>query len=283
MSALLRLTNRIPSPFLRTLLPSIGLAYALQAAVAAPSTAFQTERFYDLSGSLTYISCTALSLYLPTLRARYASSLAGAATKPAWPSFAEALRGTASVGGAGAGAWNWRMLALSACVGIWAGRLGTYLFARITTEKKDSRFDEMRTKPLAFGVAFLAQATARSSLSILSFPWHSPLSGLLFWRRRKKREETLLTLRARCSGYPSAPFPYWQSTASHPPRRSPRAACCPPTCSAWGCSCSGSCSRSWPTGRSPRGRRRSAKRSTARSSSRRAYGGRAGTRTTSAR
>ena len=104
------------SPFLSTLIPSIGLAYGIQAAVAIPSILAQSEKFYDLSGSLTYLSCTALSLYLPTLRARAAASAAVGATKPAWPSVLAALRG-----GAGAGL-NWRQVVLSAAVGIWATR-----------------------------------------------------------------------------------------------------------------------------------------------------------------
>ena len=115
LHSLLRLTS-YRSPFLRTLLPSIGLAYAIQASFAVPSIALQSERFYDLSGSLTYLSCTALSLYLPTLRARYAASLAGSA-KPAWPSVVDALSGAAGRGG-----WNWRMVVLSAAAGIWASR-----------------------------------------------------------------------------------------------------------------------------------------------------------------
>ena len=164
MATLSRLLSPTQSPFLRTLLPSIGLAYALQAAVAAPSIAFQTERFYDLSGSLTYISCTALSLYLPTLRARYAASLSKpAATKPGWPSLLQTLTAGTSGSVKEGGLWNWRMLAVSACVGIWAGRLGTYLFSRINEEKKDSRFDGMRGKPLPFLGAFAAQATVRYS------------------------------------------------------------------------------------------------------------------------
>lgn len=154
MSALLRLTN-FKSPFLRTLIPSIGLAYAIQAAVAVPSIAAHSERFYDLSGSITYISCTALSLYLPTLRARYAASLAGA-PKPAWPSLVQALTGGAS---GSSGVLNWRMLALTAAVTVWAGRLGTYLFSRIREEKKDSRFDGFRDKALPFAGMFFAQAT----------------------------------------------------------------------------------------------------------------------------
>lgn len=111
---LLHATN-FSRPFLSTLIPSIGLAFTLQAAVAIPSILTQSERFYDLSGSLTYLSCTALSLYLPTIRARYAAAAAGA-VKPAWPSVLGALRG---VGGAGL---NWRQVVLSAAVGVWATR-----------------------------------------------------------------------------------------------------------------------------------------------------------------
>ncbi|KAG9947809.1 DUF1295-domain-containing protein, partial [Aureobasidium melanogenum] len=156
LNTLLALTN-FRSPFLRTLVPSIGLAYAIQAGVAAPSIFFQSERFYDLSGSLTYLSCTALSLYLPTLRARAAAATvsAGTAALPAYPSLLASL---ASKGGVQA--WNWRQVILSAAVAIWATRLGTFLFSRITSEDgRDSRFDEIRTSPPKFLGAFFAQAT----------------------------------------------------------------------------------------------------------------------------
>lgn len=149
---LLNVTN-FRNPFLRTLIPSIGLAYGLQAAVAVPSILGQTERFYDLSGSLTYISCTALSLYLPTLRARYAASTS--ATAPAWPKLLASLTSTGGVS-----AWNWRQVVLSAAVTIWATRLGSFLFSRITAEDgKDSRFDSIRGSPPKFLGAFAAQAT----------------------------------------------------------------------------------------------------------------------------
>ena len=114
LSTLLHATA-FKSPFLSTLVPSIGLAYAIQAAVAVPSIIAQSERFYDLSGSLTYLSCTALSLYLPSIRARYAAAAMGS-VKPAWPSVLGALRG---VQGAGL---NWRQVVLSAAVGLWATR-----------------------------------------------------------------------------------------------------------------------------------------------------------------
>lgn len=110
LHGMLNATN-FRNPFLRTLVPSIGLAYGIQAAVAIPSIIWQTERFYDLSGSLTYISCTALSLYLPTLRARAAATTA--ATAPAWPSLLASLTSKGAVN-----AWNWRQVVLSAAVSV---------------------------------------------------------------------------------------------------------------------------------------------------------------------
>ncbi|KAL8695151.1 MAG: hypothetical protein Q9218_000319 [Villophora microphyllina] len=144
--------TKFSSPFLSTLAPSIGLAYTIQGFVAVPSIIAQTERFYDLSGSLTYISCTALSLYLPTIRARATAAAAGS-VKPAWPSILSALAGNG-------GGLNWRQVALSAAVSIWATRLGTYLFSRITSDNgTDSRFEDIRTSPPKFLGAFFAQAT----------------------------------------------------------------------------------------------------------------------------
>ena len=108
LGLLLRLTSH-RSPFLSTLIPTIGLAYAIQGATAIPSIAFQSERFYDLSGSLTYLSCAGLSLALPTLRARYAAGAAnaGAVKGLEWSTLTkEVLRKGVAAGGI----WNWRML-----------------------------------------------------------------------------------------------------------------------------------------------------------------------------
>jgi len=133
LNAILQATN-FKTPLLRTVIPCIGLAYSMQAAAAIPSIVFQTERFYDLSGSLTYISCTALSLSLPRLRARAASA-------PPPP-------------------WNWRQVVLAAAVTAWASRLGAFLFARIGRDGgRDSRFDGIRGRAVALGLAFAAQAT----------------------------------------------------------------------------------------------------------------------------
>ena len=102
------------NPLLRTLVPCLGLAYALQAASAIPSIAFQTERFYDISGSVTYLSVTALSLYLPSARARYAGFLAK--STPNSPTIMGAVKGLEGRG------LNWRQVLISAAVAVWATR-----------------------------------------------------------------------------------------------------------------------------------------------------------------
>jgi steroid 5-alpha reductase family enzyme len=153
------------TPLLRTLVPSVALAYGIQTAVAVPSIAAQTERFYDLSGSVTYISCTALSFFMPYLRAKSTGAFAGG--------LSEYLSAPAP----GQALWWWRHAMLSAAVGIWATRcmssarilldskkltitVGSFLFKRITEDQgTDSRFDNIRTSPAKFLVAFFAQAT----------------------------------------------------------------------------------------------------------------------------
>ncbi|KIW02503.1 uncharacterized protein PV09_06303 [Verruconis gallopava] len=154
LRAFLGATN-FHSPLLRTVVPTVGAAFAIQAAVSVPSILAQTERFYDLSGSLTYLSCTALSLYLPVLRARAAAGGAGAVAL-GWPSIVKSLKGKSLAEGA---FWDWRQLVVSAAVGVWAARLGSFLFSRITSDDgKDSRFDRIRSSPPKFFGVFMAQA-----------------------------------------------------------------------------------------------------------------------------
>ncbi|KAF1957082.1 DUF1295-domain-containing protein [Byssothecium circinans] len=151
IQTLLRATT-FRTPFLRTLVPTVALAYGIQTAVAVPSIAAQSERFYDLSGSLTYLSCTALSLVLPVLRARTAGALGGGGGM----TLGEYLKAP----GPGQGGWWWRHAVLSAAVGVWAVRLGSFLFKRITDDGgTDSRFDAIRSSPAKFYIAFFAQAT----------------------------------------------------------------------------------------------------------------------------
>ncbi|KAG6007477.1 hypothetical protein E4U21_005945 [Claviceps maximensis] len=146
LNRLLHITN-FRSPLLRTLVPSVGAAIAIQAAAGLPSVLAGTERFFDISGSLTFLAVGALSLYLPQLRARAAGGHA------ALPRLLSAFE----KGGAGAG-WNWRQVVLTGMAMTWAARLGYYLFDRITRDGHDPRFEKLRTQPLRFAASFFLQA-----------------------------------------------------------------------------------------------------------------------------
>ena len=86
---------------------SIGLAFIIQWIAFIPAFIFQTEKFYDLTGSLTYISITAAALIL-------------------------------------SGSIDARSYILAGMVILWAVRLGTFLFRRILKSGKDSRFDAIK-------------------------------------------------------------------------------------------------------------------------------------------
>ncbi|KAM7202527.1 Protein of unknown function (DUF1295) domain containing protein [Rhypophila sp. PSN 637] len=152
ISTLLHLTN-YKSPLLQTLVPSVAASFTIQAAFAVPSIIAQSEKFYDFSGSLTYLTVTALSLYLPSLRAKLATT--GAGGIGSLSSFlASPFLKSAAAGGLG-----WRSIVLSGAVTIWAVRLGSFLFQRILQDGKDSRFEEIKKSPPRFAGAWTAQAT----------------------------------------------------------------------------------------------------------------------------
>ncbi|MCB9761758.1 MAG: DUF1295 domain-containing protein [Alphaproteobacteria bacterium] len=88
-----------------------------------PAALQQTERFYDLTGSLTYLTLIAFSL--------------GVAATDHPP-----------------GA---RQLVVSTMVLVWAARLGSFLFRRIQRAGKDGRFDDIKTHPLRFLTAWSLQ------------------------------------------------------------------------------------------------------------------------------
>jgi steroid 5-alpha reductase family enzyme len=85
----------------------VGLAFLIQWLVFIPAYWWQSEKFFDLTGSLTYIFVSTLALFL-----------------------------SASVDG--------RAILVWALVVIWAARLGTFLFRRIQKAGKDDRFDEIK-------------------------------------------------------------------------------------------------------------------------------------------
>ena len=91
----------------------VGLAFLIQWVAFIPAYLLQTEKFFDLTGSLTYISVITLAAILST----------------------------------GVDA---RAILLLALVVIWALRLGTFLFRRIQKAGKDDRFDDLKPSFIRF-------------------------------------------------------------------------------------------------------------------------------------
>ena len=86
----------------------VGMAFVIQWLVFIPSYLLRNESFYDLTGSITYISVIVVAVLL-----------------------------SPEVDG--------RSILLLGLVVIWAVRLGTFLFRRIRKAGKDARFDELKT------------------------------------------------------------------------------------------------------------------------------------------
>jgi steroid 5-alpha reductase family enzyme len=93
-----------------------GVSMLVQWLVFVPAAITQSERFFDLTGSLTYLTLMAFSL-------------AAAGTQRELTA---------------------RQILLSAAVVIWALRLGTFLFLRIRKDGRDGRFDEIKIDPMRF-------------------------------------------------------------------------------------------------------------------------------------
>lgn len=129
----------MPAVFSR-LLPVITTAYALQAGCAAYFVPRANEMYYDFAGAAGFLSTTFVSLYYPSLKAKFWDKIPGAVL-PGLQSFAP------------------RQLLATAALGMWSMRLGTFLAMRALKAGGDSRFDEVKHKPLTFTAYWMAQAT----------------------------------------------------------------------------------------------------------------------------
>jgi steroid 5-alpha reductase family enzyme len=92
---------------------SVGLAFLIQWLAFIAAYLLQTEKFFDLTGSITYISVTILAVLLSPV-----------------------------VDG--------RSILLLILVVVWAGRLGTFLFRRVLKAGKDARFDDLKPSFIRF-------------------------------------------------------------------------------------------------------------------------------------
>jgi len=104
----------------QSLLGAAVVDFAVQWIGWAFASWFQTEKFYDLTGSLTFIG---LSVGTLVFGGQYAP----------------------------------RQVLLSGMVVAWAARLGSFLVARIMNDGKDGRFDEAKKNPSTFFVYWTIQ------------------------------------------------------------------------------------------------------------------------------
>jgi steroid 5-alpha reductase family enzyme len=99
---------------------AVALAFVIQWLAFIPAYLLKTEKFYDLTGSITYLSVTALALFLsPSPDAR---------------------------------AWL-----LAGMVAVWALRLGSFLFLRIRSAGEDRRFRDIKRSFSRFLIAWTLQ------------------------------------------------------------------------------------------------------------------------------
>lgn len=98
----------------------VALAFIIQWIAFIPAFINQTEHFYDLTGSITYLTVTIIAVVLSS----------------------------------GSGLRSFLLLAL---VAVWAIRLGTFLFRRVRKAGADERFDDIKPSFARFLLAWSLQ------------------------------------------------------------------------------------------------------------------------------
>ncbi|KAF8235767.1 DUF1295-domain-containing protein [Tricholoma matsutake] len=126
-------------PVFSRVVPPIASAYVLQSLFALIFVPQENDKFYDLGGTLGFLSSTFLSLYYPALISKFIDGIPAAL--PALSTFAP------------------RQLLLSAALGIWTLRMGSFLTLRSIRTGGDARFEDTKKQPGLFTVFWIAQAT----------------------------------------------------------------------------------------------------------------------------
>lgn len=133
---------------------AVGSIYLVQWIAFIIAFTRKTEKFYDLTGSLTYISITtAAVLLIPQI--------------------------------------DQRAVLLLVLVVIWAARLGTFLFTRVMQAGKDDRFDDIKVDFSRFLLTWTLQGlwvtfTSAAALAAITAAARQPLGwislfGLVIW------------------------------------------------------------------------------------------------------
>lgn len=130
------------------------LAYVINWIVFVPSNLAKTEHYFDLTGSLTYVTVVVVALVL-----------------------SESL--------------DARAVIVGIMVIVWASRLGSYLFRRVRRDGRDARFDRIKTDPLRFFMTWTLQGlwvllTLACALAIITGIEREPIGwlaifGIIVW------------------------------------------------------------------------------------------------------
>ena len=131
-----------------------ALAFAINWLAFVPSALAQTEHYYDLVGGITYISVTLMAVFL-------------------------------------SGELDLRATLVAAMVIVWSLRLATFLVRRISKAGRDRRFDDIKTQPAQFFMAWTVQGlwvllTAAAALAVITGGQRAPLgaigiAGIAIW------------------------------------------------------------------------------------------------------
>ena len=121
------------------------LAFLMNWIVFVPAFVYQTERYFDLTGSLTYLSLVVVALI-------------------------------------GQGAPDARASLLAGLVAIWSARLGSFLFTRILREGSDQRFDALKPSLPRFFMTWTLQGlwvllTLAAALAAMTSAHRQPLGA----------------------------------------------------------------------------------------------------------
>ena len=131
-----------------------ALAFAINWLAFIPAAIRQTEHYYDLTGGITYITTVGIAVWL---------------VEPIDP----------------------RAQLVAAMVILWALRLSTFLFRRVSAAGEDSRFDVIKRNPIKFLLAWSLQGlwvliTASAAFAIITGGTSKPIGifgvvGALIW------------------------------------------------------------------------------------------------------
>ena len=124
---------------------AVLIAFLIQWIMFVPAFYFQTEKFYDLTGSLTYIS---IVTYI-SIQSYYAINV------------------------------NIGSILLASCIILWAIRLGSFLFTRIHKAGEDKRFKHIKPSPSRFFMTWTLQGMWVSICSMCALTAIASKNGVI--------------------------------------------------------------------------------------------------------